>query len=343
MLTVFVLLTISRFMFQVMGLYNFGFDYGMFEWTSDSYNDFCKLMDCLMNAPAAVHAMDFWGQSLLPYYRQASSILRRIYKSFKAIILTKGGNYTGNDILSKLLVTHKTKCHGRTLYSEKDIKHDMMALFFSGHEKTASTLSFIVYYFSIFFITWQTSLREELMSLFEKPDGPADNIAAQQAEREIAFWQFLKDIQVDTFQARCPLLSAFIAEVMRLYPAVAITSPRISMQKELEWSMYKIYRGSDIRFDIRSSNRCPQLFPFPNCDFYPERFIQEGVFDAKKASLLMNFGIGKHQCPAHHIVMHQIYMVNWLLQLAECLYIFCLGIVLFVVLLSLQIAVWKPA
>jgi len=285
-----------------MGQYSFGYDYGMFnQWSDTAFEDFNAIMDCATSAPIWLLTSSIPETKCIPHYRKTRAVLNRIHAGFDQIIASKGYNFHGADILSQLLLKYQQHNYGPNAYTMKDVKDDMLSLFFAGHETTGNTITFVIYYLAKY-PKWQPILRQEILKGLATKDTKIQDYSSN-------LWNLLRRTNTSDIQEKFPLLSAFIAEVMRLMPALPLSFSRTVAKDGVQLDGFPLEKGLSVRLDFRSANRGNYFGNEPNT-FHPERFIQEGdILNKPLVGKLVNFSSGSHRCIGSTLAMLQIHMV----------------------------------
>jgi cytochrome P450 len=181
----------------------------------------------------------------------------------------------GEDLLS--LLVQARDADGGPALSDREIRDELLTMFFAGHETSAAAL------------TWALYL------LAQHPD-VADAVRA-----EIAALGGARVSLADL--ARLPLLSAVVAETLRLYPPswVFDRSPR----QDITVAGYRIPRGANILLSPWVVHRDPRVWDEPD-EFRPHRFA-DGATPARHAYL--PFGDGPRMCVGNRFAEAEIRIV----------------------------------
>ncbi|MGF1538647.1 MAG: cytochrome P450 [Elainellaceae cyanobacterium] len=196
-----------------------------------------------------------WGQ-FLDRQAQIDAILYRQIESRRRVLAESG---PGSDILSLLLMARDEAGEPMT---NSELRDELITLLIAGHETTASSLAWALY--------WVhqdskvlTTLRDEL--------GQADDDPMA--------------------MLKLPYLNAVCQEALRLYPIVPITFPRRVMGEPFETQEHTLPVGSLIAPCIYLTHHRPDLYPEPK-HFRPERFLERQF----SGSEFIPFGGGNRQC-----------------------------------------------
>jgi cytochrome P450 len=298
-----------------MGLYSFGIDYKMFDIPHPTFQDFNEIMYLLMNPPAWILMTNISEIRYVPFFKRTRAVLNRLHVHFDSIISSKRTPFHGSDVVSQIL-RKKALAEERGepfLYTYKDIKDDMLSLFFAGHETTGSAICIIIYYMCIY-PEWQLTIRYELKS-FLKSLWESEEITAPFSE-EVSLAKYLKTASTSAIQESLPSLGAFIAEAIRLIPGLALSFIRVATKSDLQLGPYKIPKNQQILFDYYSSNRSPEFDCSGNYntkEFHPQRFFLQDAppISLNKALLnnMANFGFGPHTCLGNTFALLQLHIV----------------------------------
>jgi cytochrome P450 len=169
------------------------------------------------------------------------------------------------DILSLLVGARGA---GGEVFTDREIRDQVMTLMFAGHDTSTSTLTFMLHELG--------RHPEVTRRLHEEQDRVlgGETPTALQLEKEM------------------PYLEMVLDEVLRLYPPAWI-GPRRAV-REFEFGGYTVPKGAYVNYCSWASHRLPEVFPQPEA-FIPERFTRE-----RKAALprgaYVPFGGGSRIC-----------------------------------------------
>ncbi|MEO0406400.1 MAG: cytochrome P450 [Cyanobacteria bacterium P01_A01_bin.135] len=197
-----------------------------------------------------------WGKFLA---RQAK-IDEILYRQIEARRREMAVGEPGSDILSMLLAARDEA--GNPM-SDSELRDELVTLLIAGHETTASSLAWALYWMH-HQPTIAAKLQEELQ----------DKSAADALEL-----------------LKLPYLTAVCNEALRLYPVVPITFPRRVMGEPLEIRGYRLPVGGLVAPCIYLTHHHPELYPQPKV-FRPERFLERQF----SGSEFIPFGGGNRQC-----------------------------------------------
>lgn len=177
------------------------------------------------------------------------------------------------DIL-ELLISVKDE-DGQGL-SDKELRDELMALLFAGHETTATAMSWGLYWAHHIPETGEKLLKE-LDTLGNCPD------------------------PMNVF--RLPYLTAFCNETLRIYPVAMLTFPRVA-QEETEILGHRIEPGTIVVGCIYLVHQREDLYPQPK-EFRPERFIERQFSPYE----FMPFGGGVRRCLGEALAVFEMKLV----------------------------------
>lgn len=197
-------------------------------------------------------------------------------------------NLIGEDIMSLLLSARDEE--GQAM-SDEELRNELLALLFAGHETTALALSWALYW-----IHYLPEVRSKLLAELS-----TINIS-----------------EVDPSEiARLPYLSAVCSETLRLYPVALFTFSRI-LQEPMELMGYQIPKGVGLGIPIYMTHQRPELYPEPK-KFRPERFLERQFSPYE----YLPFGGGNRRCIGAAFALFEMKIVlatiltNYSLALAE--------------------------
>ncbi|MEA5509628.1 cytochrome P450 [Crocosphaera sp. UHCC 0190] len=192
-------------------------------------------------------------------------------------------NYSGDDILTLLmLATDETA----KPMSDEELHDELITLLIAGHETTASTLSWALYWIH-YYPKIEEKLRSHLLNLGEAPN--------------------LYDI------LKLPYLEAICNETLRIYPVVLNTFFRM-LQEPLELMGYQFEPGTVFAPSIYLVHHREDIYPQPK-QFRPERFLEKQFSPYE----YLPFGGGIRRCIGMELAKMEMKLV-----LATILSQFCL-------------------
>ena len=177
------------------------------------------------------------------------------------------------DILSLLLAA--TDEQGEAL-SDTELRDELMTLLFAGHETTATTLAWAMYW-----IHRQPQIRQKLMLELAEL-GPEPELMAV---------------------AKLPYLDAVCNETLRYYPVVLFTFGRI-LQQPFELLGYRLEAGVMLLPCIYLLHHHPKVYP-DSKTFRPERFIERQYSPYE----FIPFGGGNRRCLGYAFAQFEMKVV----------------------------------
>lgn len=170
-------------------------------------------------------------------------------------------DFLGEDILSLLLSARDDEGQPMT---DEELRDELLAILFAGHETTALALSWALYWIHYF-----PEVRDKLLTELS----PLDITTVDSSEI-----------------ARLPYLSAVCSEALRLYPVALFTFSRI-LQAPMELMGYQLPKGISIGIPIYLTHQRPDIYPEPR-RFKPERFLERQFSPYE----YLPFGGGNRRC-----------------------------------------------
>ncbi|MDJ0746065.1 MAG: cytochrome P450 [Xenococcaceae cyanobacterium MO_167.B27] len=195
-----------------------------------------------------------WGYFL----RQREAIDQRIYEEIEERKATP--DISRQDILS-LLMSAKDELGNSLTLSE--LRDELMTLMFAGHETTANSMSWALYWIHQL-PEVKRKLISEIASLGESPDPMAI--------------------------AKLPYLNAVCQETLRIYPTAMITFPRV-VQETTEVLGYELEPGQAVLGCIYLVHQREDIYPDAK-QFKPERFLERQFSPYE----FITFGGGSRRC-----------------------------------------------
>lgn len=191
------------------------------------------------------------------------------------------------DILTLLMTARDEAGEPMT---DLELHDELITLLVAGHETTASTLTWALYWIHKL-PPVREALLQELDRLGDEPDANAIS--------------------------RLPYLNAVCAETLRIYPIAMLTFPRV-VRKPLSLMGYNLEPGTVVTGCIYLTHHREDLYPEPNL-FKPERFL-ERQFSAYE---YLPFGGGSRRCIGLAFAMFEMKLVlakilsRWQLAIAD--------------------------
>ncbi|MEH2193199.1 MAG: cytochrome P450 [Nostoc sp.] len=196
-------------------------------------------------------------------------------------------NLSGTDILSLMMATRDETGESMT---DLELRDELMTLLVAGHETTATSLSWALYW-----IHHQPEVREKLLqeldNLGEKPDANAI--------------------------FRLPYLNAVCSETLRLYP-VAMSALSRLVKSPLQIGQYNFEPGTILIPSIYLTHHREDLYP-ESKQFKPERFLERQF----SPSEYLPFGGGNRRCIGMAFALFEMKLVlatvlsRWQMELAD--------------------------
>jgi cytochrome P450 len=181
----------------------------------------------------------------------------------------------GEDLLSLLVLA--TDADGGPALSDREVRDELMTMFFAGHETSAAA------------ITWALYLLAQDPSI-------VDDLRAEIAALGVARVG-LTDI------ARLPLLGQVVAETLRLYPPAWVFDR--SPLHDLTVGGYRIPRGANVLLSPWVVHRDPRVWDDPDA-FRPKRFAGD---TSPPRSAYLPFGDGPRMCVGNRFAEAEIRIV----------------------------------
>lgn len=195
-------------------------------------------------------------------YRMA---IGRLNEILERVIQYRRSN--GHDSSNVLAATLRTQDEDGSRMNERQLRDEMMTLFFTGHETTALALSW----------TWYLLAQHPEMA-----ERVAEEVDRAVGDRTPA----LQDVP------RMPLVDSVVKEALRLYPpAYGVVREAIS---DCEIGGYPIPAGATLAMFQWTVHRDPRYFERPD-DFIPERWTEEFTKRLPKCAYFP-FGVGPRVC-----------------------------------------------
>ncbi len=203
-------------------------------------------------------------------WQQLQEQLQRMDELIRAEIADRrASGRRGGDIMSLLMEAEHDD--GRPM-SDDELRDELVTLLATGHETTATSLAWVVY--------WVLShpevhrrLRDELAGL------PADAAPEQ--------------------VAALPYLEAVVCEALRIHPVVPVVARQL--QAPVELGGYELPAGVTVAPVIYLLHQREDLYPAPG-EFRPERFLERDFAHNE----YMPFGGGVRRCLGMHLAMYEL-------------------------------------
>ncbi len=208
-----------------------------------------------------------WGR-FLRYKQQADEIIYAEIRERK-----QNNNFSGDDILTLLM---SARDEAGEAMSEQELRDELMTLLIAGHETTASSLTWALYW-THYLPEVQDKLRFELANLGENPD--------------------LNEI------TKIPYLTAVCNETLRIYPVTLTSGVRV-LKQPLELGGYALKPGTVLFPCTYLVHQREDIYPEPK-QFKPERFLQRQFSPYE----FFPFGGGHRRCIGSAMAMLEMKLV----------------------------------
>ncbi len=175
-----------------------------------------------------------------------------------------------DDILSLLLLARDEEGQGM---SDKELRDELVTLLLAGHETTATSLSWALYWVH-HLDSVRDRLREELATLGETPDPMA--------------------------VFKLPYLTAVCNETLRIYPVAMVTFPRIA-REPFQVGDYQFPPESVLAPCIYLTHHREDIFP-DSYSFKPERFLERQYSPYE----FYPFGGGNRRCLGMALALYEL-------------------------------------
>ncbi len=183
--------------------------------------------------------------------------------------LEKNPDALSQDFLSEIIRASDAQ-HG--VFSQADMRDEILTVFFAGHETTAQAFSWCWYLLSQH-RQYDQAVREEAREAFSKNEIPE-----------------LEELQVS---------KQVFMEAMRLYPP-AYGIPRDAV-KDDKFDDYVIPKGATVIVSPYVTHRHEDFWERPN-EFYPEHFTEEAIKQRHNYAYFP-FGAGPRSCIGNHFAL----------------------------------------
>ncbi|NJK49318.1 cytochrome P450 [Candidatus Gracilibacteria bacterium] len=177
------------------------------------------------------------------------------------------------DILSMLMSARDEE--GQPM-SDRELRDELMALMFAGHETTATAMAWALYW-----THYLPEVRDKILSeLNSLGDSPA-----------------LMDI------ARLPYLTAVCQETLRIHPVAMLTFPRVA-QEPVEMMGYLLEPGTVVMGCMYLTHQREDIYP-NHREFKPERFLERQFSPYE----FIPFGGGVRRCIGEALAQFEMKLV----------------------------------
>lgn len=191
------------------------------------------------------------------------------------------------DVLTLLLLARDEAGEGM---SDLELRDELITLLVAGHETTATSLAWALYW-----VHRHPQVRERLLEELDSAGGNPD----------------------PTVFFRLPYLSAVCQETLRIYPVVVITFPRV-VKSPFQLMGYELEPETLLLSCIYLTHQRPELYPEPK-QFNPERFLNRQFSPYE----YLPFGGGSRRCLGLALAQAEMKLVlatvlsQWQLALAD--------------------------
>ena len=205
--------------------------------------------------------------------------LRRLDEfAYRLIAERRASGASGSDVLS-LLVRARDEDDGRTM-TDREIRDEVMSLFFAGHETTATLL------------TWTWALLAEAPAVRSRLEA---ELAQVHGGRRPTFADL----------PSLPYAAQVLDETMRLYPPVYGLG-RLA-ERDVVLGGVTVPKGWTVAVNIYGMHHDARLFPDPE-RFDPDRMTAERR-EALPRSAYMPFGAGSRVCIGSHFAVMEAHLL----------------------------------
>jgi unspecific monooxygenase len=177
------------------------------------------------------------------------------------------------DILSMLMAARDEE--GQPM-SDRELRDELMALMFAGHETTATAMAWALYW-THYLPDVRDKLLSELKGLGESPG--------------------LMDI------VRLPYLTAVTQETLRIHPVAMLTFPRVA-QEPVEMMGYYLEPGTVVMGCMYLTHQREDIYP-NHREFRPERFLERQFSPYE----FIPFGGGVRRCIGEALAQFEMKLV----------------------------------
>ena len=213
------------------------------------------------------------NRRLRPALAALDAIVTRLIATKRRRLVEEGEPQDGHrDLLTTLMLARDAET-GEAM-SDAQLRDEVMTFMISGHETTATALSWLWYLLDRH-PEEQDRLRDELRGVTGGRPPTVDHLS------------------------QLPRLRAVVQETLRLYPPLWMFDRRALGPDDLAGT--KVAKGDLVIFCPYSSHRLPELWADPEA-FRPERF-EEGHAEQKNKFAYLPFGVGPRTCIGIHLAM----------------------------------------
>jgi cytochrome P450 len=196
------------------------------------------------------------------------------YKNLIGVVnkLIAKNDSSNHSVLSRLL--HTKDENGKTAFTKKELRDEILTLMLAGHETSAHTLAW--------FFALIAKHPQEQEKLFQE----LENLEASQVNEE-----------------SCPHLYNCLYETMRLYPAFPVLSRKSNSQTQL--GNYQIPKNTNVVIPIYVLQRAEEFWDSP-LEFQPNRFEDKSLLKSYK---YLPFSRGPRRCVGELFSMTEMVVI----------------------------------
>ena len=246
----------------------------------DIGRDFAAVQDQAMFELASLNAVPPWVP--LPRQRRFRQARRRLETVVDRLVTERGADTDRDDVLSRLIIS--TRAEPDATVGRLRLRDELITLLLTGHETTASTLSWSLYLLDRHPEVRERVRAEALEVLGDRPPTFAD-------------------------LTRLRYTAAVVDEVVRLFPPVWIL-PRKALADD-EIGGYHVPAGADVLICPFTLHRHPRFWDEPE-RFDPGRFDPAVTTDRPRYAYIP-FGAGPRFCVGNHLgLMEAVFVLTTL-------------------------------
>jgi cytochrome P450 len=248
------------------------------------HREFPMIVNCLAARIASPIRPPVWlptanNRRLRPALAALDAIVERLIAAKRRRLADGGAAQDGHrDLLTSLMLARDTET-GEAM-SDAQLRDEVMTFMISGHETTATALSWLWYLLDRH-PEEQDRLRDELRTATGGLPPTVDQLP------------------------QLPRMKAVVQETLRLYPPLWMFDRRAIGPDDLAGT--KVAKGDLVIFCPYSSHRLPTLWPDPEA-FRPERFEVDRAEQKNKFAYLP-FGVGPRTCIGNNLAMIEAQLI----------------------------------
>ncbi|KAJ7563657.1 hypothetical protein O6H91_03G119100 [Diphasiastrum complanatum] len=228
--------------------------------------------------------MRFWDIGSEKHMRKnlenLDSFTYSIIQNRKAEIGTSvdcGEDYVKEDLLSRFMTYRNEDDEG---YSDKDLRDAIMNFMIAGRDTIAVTLSWFIYS-----ICENPSVPESIRAELNDVLGDTQSLSYDKFASLLTYYSLSK----------MNYLHAAISETLRLYPAVP-KDTKIAVNDDVLPDGIIIKKGYSVSYVPYSMGRMKFLWGSDACEFRPERWLKNGIFQPESPFKFTAFQAGPRIC-----------------------------------------------